>query len=86
MHIDRRAARLLADHVSEGPDDEMLTTEQVAEWLGVSTQFLELQRGRDTGPRYTRVSPRNIKYRRDAVRKWLRAREQISTRSKPSGE
>ena len=30
MHIDRRAKRLLADPVSEGPDDELLTTKQVA--------------------------------------------------------
>jgi hypothetical protein len=28
-YIDKRAGRLLAEHVSEGPDDQMLTTEEV---------------------------------------------------------
>jgi hypothetical protein len=79
MHIDRRAGRLLAEHVSEGPDDELLTTEQVAEWFGCSVQFLEICRGRGTGPGFQRMSPRKIMYRREAVRKWLRQRERRST-------
>jgi hypothetical protein len=70
---------LLADHISEGPDDELLDTVQVAEWLAVSTQFVEILRGRLTGPKFVRMSDKKIMYRRDAVRKWLRQREQAST-------
>jgi hypothetical protein len=79
MHIDKRAGRLLADPISEGEDDDMLTTEEVADWLGVSTQFLELLRGRGTGPGFVDISPRIKKYRREAVRQWLRSRERRST-------
>jgi predicted DNA-binding transcriptional regulator AlpA len=80
MHIDKRAGRLLADPVSDGPDDELLTTEEVANWVGVSSQFLERLRGLNTGPRFVRISPRIVKYRREAVRAWLRSRERKSTR------
>ena len=83
MHIDKRAGRLLADPISEGPDDELLTTEQVAEWLGCSTQFLELLRGRGTGPAFVRISPRIVKYRREAVWAWLRWRERMSSKRSP---
>ena len=79
MHIDKRAGRLLNDPISEGPDDELLSTEQVADWFGCSTQFLEILRGRDTGPPFVRMSPKIIKYRRGSARNWLRRREQLST-------
>jgi hypothetical protein len=47
MHIDRRAGRLLGDRIFEGPDDELLTTEQLArEWFDCSTQKLEKDRTR----------------------------------------
>jgi hypothetical protein len=84
MHIDKRAGRLLNDPVSEGPDDELLTTPQVAEWLGVSVKFLELQRGRGTGPGFVDISKRIKKYRREAVRAWLRRRERRSTGRMPN--
>jgi predicted DNA-binding transcriptional regulator AlpA len=80
LHIDKRAGPLLDSPISEGPDDELLTTEQVAQWLGVSVQFLEIQRGRNTGPRFVRISPRLIKYRRVDIRAWLKKRAHASTR------
>jgi predicted DNA-binding transcriptional regulator AlpA len=80
LHIDKRAPRLLDDPISEGPDDELLTTEQVANWLGVSVQFLEIQRGRNTGPRFVRISPRIVKYTRGDVRAWLKKRAHASTK------
>ena len=79
MHIDRRAERLLRDHISDGPDDESLTTQDVADWLGVSTQFLEISRHRGTGPRYVELSPRQIRYLRGDVRAWLKKRSRFST-------
>jgi hypothetical protein len=81
MHIDKRAGKLLADPVSDGEDDELLSTEQVAEWLGYSTQALEIARLRPgKGPPFIRISPRVIRYRREAVRAWLRKREHASTK------
>lgn len=79
MHIDKRAGRLLASHVSEGPDDELLPTKRVAEWLECCEQFLEIQRCRGTGPNFVPISPRKIMYRRGAVREWLRRRERMRT-------
>jgi predicted DNA-binding transcriptional regulator AlpA len=79
MHIDKRAARLLADHVSEGADDELLSTRQVADWLQVSEAWLEIARHRCTGPRYERIAPRIVKYRRGAIREFLRLREHSGT-------
>jgi predicted DNA-binding transcriptional regulator AlpA len=80
FHIDRRAGRLLEDHVSEGPDDELLSTDETAQWLEVSTQWLEIMRGRSGGPRFVRISPRIVKYRRADVRLWLRQRSHASTK------
>jgi hypothetical protein len=79
MHIDRRARSILDSHVSEGPDDELLTTVQVAEWFGCSTQWLEIARHKSTGPRFEKMSNQMIKYRRESVRKWLRQREHQGT-------
>ena len=70
-HIDRRAGALAA-HGSD--DDLLLTTCELSEWLGVSTQWLEIGRTRNYGPRFTRVSERLICYRRADVVSWLRAR------------
>jgi hypothetical protein len=80
MHIDKRAGRILADPMSDGPADELLTTEQVAKWLDVSIQFLEIARNRGTGPRFIRIGPKKIMYRRDAVRAWLKKREYQCTK------
>jgi predicted DNA-binding transcriptional regulator AlpA len=80
MHIDKRAARILADHVSEGADDQLLTTKEVASWLQVSTQWLEILRGRAGGPKYTQLSNRMVMYRRDAIRSWLTKRQRSSTK------
>jgi predicted DNA-binding transcriptional regulator AlpA len=79
MHIDRRAARLLEDPVSEGSDDEILDTRQLAEWLGVSVQWAEIARLKGTGPRFVSISPRRIGYRRGDVRAWLRKRSHQCT-------
>jgi hypothetical protein len=79
MHIDRRAERLLAEHVSEGPDDELLTVEQMADWYGCSTQWFEIARTRGTGPKFVTLSNRQVRYRREAGRDFLRKREKMRT-------
>jgi hypothetical protein len=76
-HIDRRAPLLMA--TSEGGADDLLSTRQTADWLGVSTQWLEIGRSKGFGPSYVRVSPRRIRYRRDSVLRWLAEREYART-------
>ncbi len=55
-------------------------TKEVAEWLGVSVQFLEIGRHRGYGPRFVRLGPRKIVYRRADVLHWLGTRTHASTR------
>lgn len=79
MHIDKRAERLLIDQLAEGPDDEHLTLREVAAWLAVSPQFLEIARMRGTGPRFTQLAPKVIRYTRGDVKRWLKSRLHYST-------
>jgi hypothetical protein len=76
-HIDKRAASLKA--AAPGGDDELLDTLQLASWLQVSVQWLEIGRSKNYGPPYERLSPTLIRYRRGAVRAWLVEREYAST-------
>jgi predicted DNA-binding transcriptional regulator AlpA len=71
-HLDRRAAAIAVQDT--GADDQLLNTRELAKWLGVSTQFLEIGRHKGYGPRYTRLSPRNIRYKRSDVLAWLATR------------
>jgi hypothetical protein len=70
-HLDRRADKLVDQ---PGDDDDLLKTEEAADWLGVSPQWLEIGRGVGYGPPFLRISPRMIRYRRGNVRRWLRKR------------
>ena len=80
-HLDKRAAAILAAEPNNNPpdDDDLLTTIQVASWLGVSVQFLEIGRSRGYGPEFTALGPRCIRYTHGNVRKYLRARTHAST-------
>ena len=71
-HIDRRAHKIVAADI--GADDELLDTRQLADWLGVSTQWVEIGRSKNYGPKYTKVGPRQIRYRRGDVLRWLKSR------------
>lgn len=78
-HLDRRAASILKQPSAAGilpsdADDVLMSTKQLAEYLGVSTQFLEIARGKNRGPRFVRVADRVIRYRMDDVRRWLAQR------------
>jgi hypothetical protein len=79
MHIDRRAHFLLKAEMAEGPDDEMLSTRELADWLCCSTQFLEIARSKGTGPKFTMLSPKVIRYTRGHVRDWLHKRSHMRT-------
>jgi predicted DNA-binding transcriptional regulator AlpA len=72
-HLDKRAAAILKADTGND-DDELLTPEKVAEWFGISTQWLDIGRGKGYGPKYTTLSPRNIRYKRSDVLRWLKSR------------
>jgi len=76
-HLDRRAEKLAGENV--GAEDDLLSTRKVADWLGVSTQWVEIGRSKKYGPKFVRVGPRVIAYRRGDVLKWLRERTHAST-------
>jgi predicted DNA-binding transcriptional regulator AlpA len=75
-HLDRRADQIAT---VPGSDDELLNTSDVAEWLGLSTQWLEIGRCKKYGPKFLVVSSRVIRYRRGDVRAWLKQRTHAST-------
>ena len=74
FHIDKRAETIL-DASKNVDDDDLLSTKQLAVWLGVSVQFLET--GQILGlrpPSSSMLSARRIGYLRSAVRTWLQER------------
>jgi len=94
LHLDRRATDLAAQGATAGNADEWLTTDQLAAWLGVSKQWVELRRKLGDGPPFFRPSPNSIRYRRGEVVQWLYQRHhhrtaeyenEPSARSRPRG-
>jgi len=57
-----------------GDDDELLTTRQLADWLETSTQWAEIGRFKGYGPKFIKISPHQVRYRRGDVLEWLKAR------------
>ena len=82
-HLDRRAAHLM-DQGSNGQPDDLLSTVELAGWLGVSNQWLEIGRSRGYGPKFVRIGPRRVRYRRSDVLEWLAARSYQSTAEYPN--
>lgn len=72
-HLDRRGDQI-AQQIA-GDEDELLSTSDVSELLGVSTQFLEIGRHKGYGPPFVRLSARCVRYRRADLRGWLQARQ-----------
>jgi predicted DNA-binding transcriptional regulator AlpA len=79
LHLDKHAADLATIEGNLDDDDDLLTSNQLAHWLGVSHQFVEISRIKNYGPKYTRLSARVIRYRRGDVRAWLRERSHRCT-------
>lgn len=77
-HLDKRIPEIIMRAPKGGPDD-LLCTKAVAEWLGVSTQLLEIGRSKGYGPAFVRISPRRIRYRREDVLAFLRQRTHTQT-------
>jgi predicted DNA-binding transcriptional regulator AlpA len=74
--IDRRAHRLV--DIDLHPE-ETLSTKEVAAWLGVSVQFLEIGRTRGYGPKFVRITKRLVRYRVGDVLDWLKSRTHACT-------
>jgi predicted DNA-binding transcriptional regulator AlpA len=77
-HIDKRAPVILAASTADS-DDELLTSRQLAQWLGVSQTWVEIGRVRGYGPPFERLGPHLIRYRRAKVKAWLDERSHRST-------
>jgi hypothetical protein len=84
FHLDKRAASLAA--TSDDGDDSLLTTAQAADWLGVSTQFLEIARHKGDGPEFVRLSPKCIRYRPAALRQFAIDRSHTHTKEYQNDE
>jgi hypothetical protein len=73
-HLDRRAGHL-AD-LGKGNAEDELTSQELADWLGVCEQWVVSGRAYDYGPPFIKPYPRVTRYKRGAVIKWLRERAQ----------
>ena len=84
-HLDRRAHKLKEDGAAGHPDD-LLTTTELASWLGTSRQWLEIGRCKsgNYGPTYLRLGPKQIRYRRRDVVRWLEQRAYSCTTEYPT--
>lgn len=78
-HLDKRAAQAADHKLAHGDPDNMLRTKVVAEWLGVSESWLANGRSKGYGPRWIRISPSVIAYRRSDILAWLDGRTHQST-------
>ena len=62
---------------------QVFTTAEAAEYLTVCVAQLETLRVKGGGPRFARLSPRIIRYRREALEAWLSSSEIGSTSEAP---
>ena len=83
FHLDKNASRLIEWGRAAGAPDDLLTTKQLAHWLGYAVGTLELMRIRGDGPRYIKL-PGRVVYRRSDVIEWLLERQATSTINAPA--
>jgi predicted DNA-binding transcriptional regulator AlpA len=80
--LDKYADRIIRFGAAPGdaPDD-LLTTKEIANWLGRSVEWLEIGRSKNYkyGPKFVRLGPKTIRYRRSDVVEWLESRLYEST-------
>jgi hypothetical protein len=72
-NLDVRADSIAAEAPSRHGDD-LLSTADTANWLGVSQQFLTIGRVRGYGPKFVRFGPRRVMYKYSDVLAWLAER------------
>lgn len=63
---------------------QLLTTEELAGFLGVSVRTIEDWRSDRKGPPHVTLGPRTVRYRSDDVLKWLARDETGSVSADPT--
>ncbi len=58
---------------------DVMTTDEVARYLGINKKTLDRLRGRGDGPRYLRLTSKIIRYRRADVEEFLETRVRTNT-------
>lgn len=86
FHLDKRVELLLNADPAPDSDDQLLTTREVAAYLGMSEQWVTLGRSRNYGPKFVRVGNRRLRYKKSAVRAWLESRTYSNTSEYPARE
>lgn len=76
-HIDRRAESVIETATTVTVD--LLSTKETAVWLRTSTQWLEIGRCRGYGPKFQRLSRRQVRYRKADILDWLKERSYASS-------
>ena len=70
-----------------GLEDGLFTPKQAADFLGLTTRFLEMRRYRGDGPKFVRVSASCVRYLQSDLVEWVRERRRSSTSDPgPDGE
>ena len=78
MTVPTARAKLRLRDISLDPD-ALLTEQQAALLLGVTTRALQKWRVRGTGPQFVRISSRCVRYRRRDLVDWAAERIKQST-------
>ena len=84
-HIDAHAREILDRLADDLGDDSLMTTQETAHWLNVSTQFLEIGRVQNYGPPAAMLAPKVIRYRKNSVLRWLIERERAYAKRTKAG-
>lgn len=65
--------------------EPLLTTEEAARVVGLSAQSLRLYRAKGIGPAFVKLGYKTVRYRREAVDAWVKARETGAGNSERDG-
>jgi predicted DNA-binding transcriptional regulator AlpA len=64
---------------SPTPPGDLMTTRELAAWLGTTAVWLEVGRHAGYGPKFLRLSARQVRYARADVLAWLATRRHERT-------
>jgi predicted DNA-binding transcriptional regulator AlpA len=74
-HLDRRVDQIAANlENGNNSPDQLYSTKQLAKLFAVSEQLVEIWRHQGEGPRWIKLGPRCIRYKRTDVLSWLNER------------
>jgi predicted DNA-binding transcriptional regulator AlpA len=70
----RQSTKKIGVTPEAGNPDDLLSPGAVAEWLGLTEQWLQVARARNTGPGFIKLGEKSVRYRREDVRQWIDAK------------